>query len=271
MLAENDIFLFHDAAQQLFVYERGGQFGKLTPELIDREMALSHTASALRIHCPTQAGLEHFSKLYGDSYRVLDLRDCRLIQDFSPLEHLKSLESIRIEACQGADALWNFSRNSYLKILSIHSARKIVFNPALLQTSDTLEEIRFWGADSGSKYVLESLSCFRGMKGLRRIDLNHIALQNHDLNVLASLPGLEQFHFDAGMLTTEEIAWICAKYPNLFGDCLRAYTANDPSCVSDVRVCGARKPGLNLPRDQERLDAYVAQFHTLVEKYRHES
>lgn len=48
------------------------------------------------------------------------------------------------------------------------------------------------------------------------------------------------------MLTTEEIAWIVAKYPHLSGQSLCAYNKDD-AVLNDVRVCGYRKPGLNLP------------------------
>lgn len=34
------------------------------------------------------------------------------------------------------------------------------------------------------------------------------------------------------------------------------------------RVCEHCKPGLNLPKDQKRLDKYTAEFHSLVEQYR---
>ena len=40
--------------------------------------------------------------------------------------------------------------------------------------------------------------------------------------------------------------------------------------LNDVRVCGYRKPGLDLPKGQKRLDKYIAEFNTLVEKYKTE-
>ena len=89
------------------------------------------------------------------------------------------------------------------------------------------------------------------------------------MDALDTLPALERFDFDAGMLTTEEIAWIVAKYPHLSGRALCAYNTVD-AVLNDVRVCGFRKPGLDLPKDQKRLDRYVAQFNALVEKYRSE-
>ena len=203
--------------------------------------------------------------------RVLFLDDCTRIQDFSPLGDLPELEALRIEWCRKADRLWDMSGNTSLKVLSIHDAKKIVTNPTQIQTSQTLEEIRLWGADFDNKYTLESLSCFQGMKSLKRIDLNMMKLQNRNLDILATLPMLEEFHFDAGMLTTEEIAWICAKHPNLYGDCLGVYTTNEVACLNDIRICGHRKPGLDLPKDQKRLDKYTSEFNALVKKYRDEA
>lgn len=267
MLAENGIFFFHDAGQQLFVRGRGGEFGKLGPADMDAGMQQTFGTSKLRLHRLTQEGLEHFVLNYGGTYQVLYLDDCRFIRDFSSLGDLVKLEAIRIEHCTSTDRLWDFSRNDSLKILSIVGAKKIVSSPTLLRTSHTLEEVRLWGGDSSNRHVLESLSCFHGMKSLRRIDLNSITLLNRNMETLSSLPALEEFHFDAGMLPTEEIAWICAKYPSLYGDCLGVFTANDASCMSDIRICGHRKPGLNLPEDQQKLDKYTAQFEALVKEY----
>ena len=83
------------------------------------------------------------------------------------------------------------------------------------------------------------------------------------------MPALETFHFDAGMFTTEEIAWIVAKHSNLSGKCLCSYNRED-AFLNDVRVCGFRKPGLDLPQHQKRLDKYIAEFNALVEKFRNE-
>lgn len=145
--------------------------------------------------------------------------------------------------------------------------QKIAENPDLVRTSHTLEEIRIWGPISGGTYKLDSLESFRDMKSLRRIDLNWIRLANKSMEVLDTLPNLEEFHFEPGMLTTEEIAQIVAKYPNLYGDSLRAYD-DEYIDIGEVRVCGFRKPTLNLPKQQKRLEEYISQFNMLVEKYR---
>ena len=46
--------------------------------------------------------------------------------------------------------------------------------------------------------------------------------------------------------------------------------AKEDAMLNDVRVCGFRKPGLDLPQHQKRLDKYIAQFNALVEQYKNE-
>lgn len=267
MLPENSVFVFREPEKQLTNSRQGYADGKLTPEVIDYEMQTPHDSNTLLLRGLTQEGLEHFVTKYGSTYKTLYLDFCTYINDFSALENLTNLSSVRIEWCKSAEHLWNLSKNTALKILSIHNAKKLINNPTLLRTSSTLEDIRFWG-NFDTKHTLESLDCFEGIKSLKRIDLNSIILKSHDFNILYNLPNLEEFHFDAGMLTTEEIAWICAHFPKLRGDCLRAYTENEASCIHDIRICGYKKPGLYLPENQARLDKYIIEFNTLVEKYK---
>lgn len=116
-------------------------------------------------------------------------------------------------------------------------------------------------------FSLPILNCFAGLPKLKRIDLNCTKLQDHDVSFLKTVPQLEQFHFDAGMFTTEEIAYICARYPHISGRCLGAYTTH--FTLNDVRICGHRKPGLDLPKQQKLFDRYIAEFERLVARYKH--
>ena len=118
-------------------------------------------------------------------------------------------------------------------------------------------------------HQMESLDAFADMPNLEHLRIRFIRLKDKRLDFLQTLPRLEWFDFDAGMLSTEEIAWIVAKYPRLSGSSLCAYSKEE-AVLSDVRVCGSKKPGLKLPEQQARLDLYVAAFQALVEKYRNE-
>ena len=105
------------------------------------------------------------------------------------------------------------------------------------------------------------------MKSVRRIDLNWIKLANKSMEVLNTLPNLEEFNFEPGMFTTEEIAQIVAKYPNLCGHSLLAYD-DEYIDIGQGRVWGFPTPTLYLPKQQERLEEYIRQFNMLVEWYR---
>ena len=153
--------------------------------------------------------------------------------------------------------------------IRIIDAKKMTLKPDLLKTSKVMERV-FFNGSIFNKFSMESMDCFAGMPALKHLYLGDIRLMDKRMDALNTLPSLERFDFDAGMLTTEEIAWIVAKYPKLSGKCLCAYNKED-AILNDVRICGFRKPSLNLPQHQKRLDKYVVQFDALVEKYRNES
>ena len=240
----------------------------MEPEDVDYEMATGKNPEILQICGMNQKSLEHFILHYGKTYRFLYFFKCQQIRDFSPLEDLENLEEVDIYWNIRSEKLWNFSKNRSLKALSVSDSKKMTRCPDLLKTSKTLERVLFSGSVFDN-YPMESMACFTGMPTLKQLWLNHIRLQDKSMEVLANLPALERFDFDAGMLTTEEIARIVAKYPDLSGKCLCAYNTED-ALLNDVRVCGFRKPGLDLPQHQKRLDKYIAQFDALVEQYRKE-
>ena len=62
---------------------------------------------------------------------------------------------------------------------------------------------------------------------------------------------------------------MCAKYPYIEGNSMGAYNTED-AILNDVRICGYRKPGLDLPKGQARLEKYIKEFDALVEKYKAE-
>lgn len=276
-MAINKEFFIHvsDIPKQLFISRpesiKGDAYSPccMTPDDVDYEMSTGKHPEILEISGMNQQSLEYFVKHYGKSYRYLSFFKCQLIEDFSPLADLENLEEVSIYWNIRADKLWDFSKNASLKTISISDAKKMTLNPELLKTSNVMETVCFSGSIFNN-YPMESLDCFAGMPSLKHLRLNNIRLNNKNLDALKSMPTLEKFDFDAGMLTTEEIAWIVAKYPNLSGKCLCAYNKED-AILNDVRVCGFRKPGLDLPQHQKRLEKYIVQFEALVEKYKNET
>lgn len=275
-MARTDEFFIHvsDTPKRLFISRpesiRGTALSPccMSPDDVDYEMATGKDPEILEICGMNQESLEYFVQYYGKTYRYLSFFKCQLIRDFSPLEDLTNLEEVSLYWNIRSDKLWNMERNTSLRTISISDAKRMTLNPALLKTSKVLERV-FISGSIFNNFSMESLNCFAGMTTLKHLHLGNIRLLDKNLDALKTLPALEQFDFDAGMLTTEEIAWIVAKYPHLYGSALCAYNKVD-AILNDVRVCGFRKPGLDLPKDQKRLDKYVAQFNALVEQYRNE-
>ena len=272
---ENEFFIHaEDEYKNLYISRpesiKGDAFSPccMTPDDVDYEMEKGKHPEILQICGMNQKSLEHFVLHYGKTYRYLNFFKCQLIQDFSPLEDLEKLERVDLYWNIRSKKLWNMERNTSLRTLSISDAKGMTLYPDLLKTSKVLEDVTFTGS-AFNNYPMESLECFAGMPALKCLWLRRIRLKDKRMDALNTLPNLERFNFDAGMLTTEEIAWIVAKYPHLSGTSLCAYNEYD-ACLNDVRVCGFRKPGLDLPQQQKRLDKYVAEFDALVEKYRSE-
>ena len=240
----------------------------MSPDDVDYEMAKGKHSEMLEICGMNQQSLEYFVQYYAKSYRYLNFFKCQLIQDFSPLEDLSNLEEVSLYWNIRSEKLWNFERNRSLRTIHISDAKRMTLRPDMLKTSRVMENVFFSGS-MFENYPMESLDCFAEMPALKHLSIYNIRLNDKNLDALKTLPALERFDFDAGMLTTEEIAWIVAKYPQLSGRCLCAYNKED-ALLNDVRVCGFRKPSLDLPQHQKRLDKYVAQFNALVEKYRNE-
>jgi hypothetical protein len=241
---------------------------EMTPDDVDYEMSFPKDKRILEICGMNQESFEYFVEKYGESYEALYFFKCQLISDFSPLSKLKNLKAVIIWWNIRSMRLWDMSENSSLKQISINDCKKITGNLGDLATSKTLEDVSVYGSIFNN-FVIESLDPFKNIPSLRELTLRNIALKNRSIDFLKDTPNLTEFNFDSGMLTTEQIAYICARYPHIKGTALCAYNKKD-AILSDVRICGYRKPGLNLPEGQKRLEKYIREFDALVEKYKTE-
>ena len=240
----------------------------MSPDDVDYEMSKGKSKKILEICGMEQKAFEYFIEKYGEEYEFLSFFKCHLISDFSPLEKLKHLQGVSIYWNIRNSTLWDMSQNPELEYLWFESTKKIDYNPDALQKSKSLKQVVFIG-DMDTPYPMQSLEWMRNMHSLERVYLRNIKLENRDTSVLDSVPSLKRFDFPAGMFMTEEIAYMCAKYPYVIGNSLCAYNTED-AILNDVRVCGYRKPGLDLPKGQARLDKYIKEFDLLVAKYKAE-
>ena len=233
-------------------------------DYIDQEMAKGKNKEVIELCGADQNCFEYFVEHYGSTYRFISLFKCQLISDLSPLEKMHKLEYVGIFWNIRATELWDISKNKRLKALRINDCKKLTLNPKFPTENVTLEELEF-GGDMDSKYPMETLQSFSVISSLKKLELYCIKPKENSLGFLDDLPNLKEFNFDAGMFTTEEIAFICAKHPHLKGQYLGPY--GEGVCDTEVRVSGFRKPTLELPRQQSVLDKYIKQFEELVKMY----
>jgi len=263
-----------DSEKTLFVTRpKENKSGALSPcnmscDDVDYEMARGKDRRILVICGMNQESLEHFVKHYGETYEALYFFKCQLISDFSPLGGLKRLKAVRIYWNIRSKGLWDMSENESLTHLAISDSKIITRDLSLLKTGKTLKKIQLMGSIF-ENHPLSGLSVFADLPSLESLTLHNLKLSDRNTAFLKTLQRLREFNFDAGMFTTEEIAYMCARYPHLRGTALCPYNTED-AVLNDVRVCGYRKPGLDLPEGQKRLDKYVAAFYALVEKYKTE-
>lgn len=259
------------ADRQLAAYrgrkKTSGELAPLTPDEIDFEMeAYPRSKHVIDLNCITQAGLEHFVQKYGSTYRGIHLSWASRVKDLSPLGNLPALEFFAI-ADGRCERLWNMSKNEQLRTLVIDSCKKLTKTPTLLDTAPALETVWYLGG-AESNHPMASLQGFSHLPAIKEIRLQDIRLKDRCLDFLDTIPTLEIFDFEPSMFTTNEIAWMKAKYPQLGGDFLRAYGPAYPGSKSWIRISGSRKPELQLPKEQERLDKYIQAFDEMVEQYR---
>lgn len=240
----------------------------MSPDDVDYEMSKGKNRKILEICGMEQKSFEYFIDKYGEEYEFLSFFKCQLISDFSPLEKLKHLQGVSIYWNIRNSTLWDMSQNPELEYLWLDCTKKIAYNPIALQKSKSLKQVTLIG-DMDVSYPMQNLEWMREMDSLERVYFRNIKLENRDTSALDGAPSLRRFDFPAGMFTTEEIAYMCAKYPYIEGTSMKAYNTED-AILNDVRVCGYRKPGLDLPKGQARLDKYIKEFEALVEKYKAE-
>ncbi len=242
----------------------------MSPDDIDYEMTKGKHPTVLEICGMNQESLEYFVEKYGEPYEYLSFFKCQLISDFSPLSKLKNLKGVSIYWNIRAEKLWDMSENHSLEAIAIADAKKLTRNGLpLLGTGQNLKMVGINGSIF-EKYPFEGLSVFKNLSALEEIRLYDLKIADKSLDALKALPNLRTFDFDAGMFTTEEIAYMCARYPQIEGTFMGSYGPQYPGSESYMRVSGYRKPTLEIPEQQKALDKYIAHFHALVEKYKTE-
>lgn len=217
-----------------------------------------------------QETFEYFVGTYGRQLKAIRFFKNKRIEDLSPLGTLPELEHVDFFANQRVNSLWDMSSNTSLIGLSIADFSQL-HSIENVQTAPNLEDFRIGNA-IWCKMTVDSLLPLSGMK-LKKLVFTGRAIVDQDLSFLEKLPVLSTFDFPANMLTTEQVAWIVSNFPSLNGFALSAtidYIAYDleRTNLPGKIIVGKRKPGLVIQGNEKRIEKYIANFDSLVEKYR---
>ena len=112
---------------------------------------------------------------------------------------------------------------------------------------------------------------------IKRINFSGKKIKDMDISFIPNMKKLEIFDFPTNHFTTEQVAWLKAKCPELKGFALKPYREiflwNETTNKSDkpaVIIVGKRKPMLAIEGNEKKIENYLAKFEMLVQMYQNE-
>lgn len=239
-------------------------------EKIDSQ--IKDSFSKLEITGLKQQGFDYLVERYGAQFIHISFFKCPLISDLTKLETLTNIESLAFYWNQRSDSLWDLSKNSELKSISLDDFTRL---HALdeLSLSGSLEEIRF-GNRIWDTLVIESLSPLAGVKHLKRLSFSAKKVENNRVSPLSMIESLEKIEFPSNLFSTEKVAWLTAQIGSrVSSEVLAPLFKTDHPISSgnkniDTFIVGKRKPSLDSVKDAKRIQKYIDKFNALVDHYR---
>ncbi|MED5224625.1 leucine-rich repeat domain-containing protein [Bacillus safensis] len=196
--------------------------------------------------------------------KMLYMRELR-VEDLSIISSLKDVEVLALEWNTKAQSLWDLSKNTFLKTLSITDFSKLN-DIAPLQKKTDLEWLELSGGLFNS-LNLNTLQPLRYLKNLTYLCLSNIKVKDESLEPISKLVGLKELEI-SNQFPIEEYARLSVTLPNTKCDRFAPYIfLSSPIVDKDVMVIGKRKPKLNSKVDGAKLQKYEEQFKAYQEKY----
>lgn len=222
------------------------------------------TISGLR-----QDTFEYFIKTYGHQLKAIRFFKNKFIEDWSLLGTLHQLEYLDFFVNHHISSLWDMSGNEFLSGLCIQDFTKLSSIKGI-ETAPALKEFVIGNA-IWDKMILESLMPL-AHTNIEKFMFCGKSIADNDYSFLADMPNLKQFDFPTNMLTTEQVAWIVANFPELEGFALNAkkdctLMNSEYKNVPGVLIVGKRKPSLIVEGNEKRIAKYEQNFEQLKKKY----
>lgn len=188
------------------------------------------------------------------------------VEDLSAISSLKDVEVLALEWNTKAQSLWDISKNTFLKSLSIKDFSKLN-DITPLQNGSRLELLDLSGGDS-KDLKLNNLQTLKYLSNLKYLGLSNIKVQDESLEPISKLKGLQELEI-SNQFPTEEYAKLSVAIPDTKCDKFKAYVnLASPIGEEDVMVVGKRKPFLNSKVNVKKLQKYEEQFKAYQEKYK---
>lgn len=222
----------------------------------------------------SQDTFEYFIHTYGRQFRYINFFKNKAVEDWSLLGTLPELECVYWFHNQRITKLWDMSQNRALRVVELNDFTKL-HDLSGVEKAPALEWFGF-GDAVWSTSEIESLKPFIDTK-IKRIDFYGKKIRDMDISFIPNMRSLEVFNFPSNHFTTEQVAWLVAKCPNLKGRVLQPYIDymiwNEQTRESDIPaviIVGKRKPLLAIEGNEKRIANYIDKFEKLVEQYRQE-
>lgn len=243
--------------------------GTITVEDIDRLKDYPDT-DVVTISGLHQDTFEYFIKTYGKQLKAIRFFKNKLVEDWSLLGTLTQLEYIHFFANQRISSLWDMSNNISLTGLCIEDFSRLTSIKGI-ERAPSLKEFKIGNA-IWDKMVLESLIPL-AHTNIEKFSFYGKSITENDYSFLGDMPELKHFDFPTNMITTEQVAWIVANFPDLDGFALKAKRDCDLFDSSFNKIPGAiivgkRKPSLIVAENEKRIERYVQNFECLKQKYK---
>lgn len=240
--------------------------GKISKETIDTIRKHS-SFSAITLSGLTQETFEYFIDNYAAQFKSLNFWKCPRIHDLSSIAKLKNLQYFTYYWNQKAARLWDFSKTTSLKGLSVDDFTKLS-TLTDLEHSESLEELSF-GNKVWSTFQLDTLAPLQGLKNLKTLKFSAKKINDGKIQPLAYIESLENLEFPGNLFTTEQLCWLKAKKPKLNSRILQPYWQIENPIdfgekQKDTFIVGKCKPFLDSVKDAARIKRYEEKFETAV-------
>ena len=190
------------------------------------------------------------------------------VEDLSLLSNLSNLQTLGLEWNTRATRLWNLSKNTNLKALTIKGFSKLIEVQILAQAQE-IELLEFEG-DESNALKLDNLEPLKHLHHLVYLGLSNIKVLDDSLWPISELRGLKELVI-SNQFPTEEFAKLSVALPDTKCDKFSAFVRLPPLADgSDIMVIGKRKPFLNSKKDSSRMKKYKDRFRVLQETFKKE-